>query len=512
MSRAADATDDLPDGWAWATLGELVRPTSEKVEPSDRPDVPYLSLEHIEPHTTRILGRGRGSDVNSTKAVFRPGDVLYGKLRPYLNKVAVPDFEGICSTDILVFPRKQWLDSRYLMHFLTTPAVVEFANHNSSGVQLPRIGFDQLATLEIPLPPLAEQRRIVAAVEAVLARVGAARDRLNRVPATLKRFRQAVLAAACSGRLTEDWRKQDYPQETATAAIDRLTVTRRELWERTELARLKARGAIPADELWKRRYKAAATPSPDRDMDLPEGWEWASVAQVARLDVGFAFRSSEFTSQGVRLLRGENLEPGSLRWLDVRYWPESKLEGLEHLMIEPGEIILALDRPIISTGLKIARAKPEDLPCLLVQRMMRFKMFDASITSYLFICLQTPNFVASLHDSTTGSDLPHITGTGVAEFSFPFPPPDEQRDIVRRVDALFALADRIEAKLAAARQRVERLTQAVLAKAFRGELVPTEADLARREGRAYEPASALLERIRAERAICPARRPSRRNS
>lgn len=200
---------ELPEGWAACALGELVQPSSEKVEPNECPDAPYLSLEHIEPHMSTILGRGRGSDVNSTKAVFRAGDVLYGKLRPYLNKVVVPDFDGICSTDILVFRPSPWIDASFLRYFLSTPAVVEFAHHNSSGVQLPRINFDTLGTFEIALPPLAEQRRIVAAVEAVLAKVRAARERLNCVPAILKRFRQSVLSAACSGRLTADWRAQN---------------------------------------------------------------------------------------------------------------------------------------------------------------------------------------------------------------------------------------------------------------------------------------------------------------
>src|SRR5262249_16532530 len=96
---------------------------------------------------------------------------------------------------------------------------------------------------------------------------------------------------------------------------------------------------------------------------------------------------------------------------------------------------------------------------------------------------------------------------------FPQPPLSEQHEIVRRVDALFKLADAIEQRVSAATQRADKLTQAVLAKAFRGELVPTEAELTRAEGRDYEPASALLERIRAERAapaLTSTKRPSRR--
>lgn len=132
---------------------------------------------------------------------------------------------------------------------------------------------------------------------------------------------------------------------------------------------------------------------------------------------------------------------------------------------------------------------------------MRFRMVEQETADYLHLRLQHPDFIEFLtHDGMTGSDLPHITGTGVAEFPIPLPPIEEQREIIRRVDTLFKLAAAIEKRVASATRRAEKLTQAILAKAFRGELVPTEADLARAEGRDYEPASALLERIRAERA------------
>jgi type I restriction enzyme, S subunit len=111
-----------------------------------------------------------------------------------------------------------------------------------------------------------------------------------------------------------------------------------------------------------------------------------------------------------------------------------------------------------------------------------------------------------LQDYVTGTAQPKLTQASLNRIPVPVPPLTEQQEIVRRVDALFALADRIEAKLTAARQRVESLTQAVLAKAFRGELVPTEAELARRENRSYEPAADLLERIKATRETQPSRK------
>src|SRR5438128_384123 len=99
--KQSDLGSALPEGWLNLRLGDVIEPSKDKIEPSKRPSALYLSLEHIQPETTRIIGKGSAGDVTSTKSVFRAGDVLYGKLRPYLNKVALPDFDGICSTDIL---------------------------------------------------------------------------------------------------------------------------------------------------------------------------------------------------------------------------------------------------------------------------------------------------------------------------------------------------------------------------------------------------------------------------
>jgi len=185
-----------------------------------------------------------------------------------------------------------------------------------------------------------------------------------------------------------------------------------------------------------------------------------------------------------------------LRWIDTKYWPADSLAGLEHLMINEGDLILAMDRPVISSGLKLARAVRDDLPCVLVQRVTRFRMVEEETTPYLQYCLLRKAFLDFLtQDGMTGSDLPHITGTGVAEYTIPLPPIEEQREIVRRVEALFAHADQIKGHVRAATIRAERLPQSVLARAFRGELVLAEAQLAAEEGREYEAASALLERI-----------------
>jgi len=142
--------------------------------------------------------------------------------------------------------------------------------------------------------------------------------------------------------------------------------------------------------------------------------------------------------------------------------------------------------------------------CLLNQRLARLIPINFS-SRYAFWVFKSPHFRKFVDKLNTGSMIQHMFTSQLVEYDFPLPPLSEQDEIVRRLESLFAFADRIEQRVAAGKERADRLTQAILAKAFRGELVPTEAELARREGREYVPASVLLERIKADRVKVPAK-------
>ncbi|MCI0723689.1 MAG: restriction endonuclease subunit S [Acidobacteria bacterium] len=508
---------ELPEGWAGARVTDLcnlVRGVSyKKGEASTEPrsglvailrannigegrlnfdDLQYVPAERVAHHQKLKLGdvivamsSGSKKVVGKAASLDAPWDGGFGAFCGVLRPV-------------------KHIDRRYFGYWFQTRVYRDTISDTAAGVNINNIKREHFDSLKIPLPPLVEQERIVAQVEALRARVNAARERLAKLPAILKRFRQSVLAAACSGQLTADWRQVHPDIEPATSFLKKLNFKRRALWEERERAKLIKKGKLPANDCWKKRYPEPFEPKPD--YELPETWVAATTSHLALLDVGHAFQSKEFADNGIRLLRGENVEPGSLRWLDTKHWPESKLVGFEHLLVQQGEIILAMDRPVISAGLKIARTTANDVPCLLVQRITRFKMVEPVLTAYLYFCLQNGDFIRHLSHGLTGSDLPHITGTGVAEYTFGFPPFPEQQEIVRRAEALFALAERIEHRVQAATEQVESTRQSILARAFRGELVETEADLARREGRDYESAAQLLGRILAERAIEPAGR------
>lgn len=470
MSRARRADDPFPvkvngevrDGWTSAALGDLVQPSPEKIEPQDAPRSKYLSLEHVESGSHRILGRGLGSDVGSTKAVFRRGDVLYGKLRPYLNKVCIPDFDGICSTDFLVFRPSPALDQRLLMHFLSQPGTVEYANHHSSGVQLPRVSFEKLAELEVPIPPLAEQKRIVAKVEELLARVNAARERLARVPAILKRFRQAVLSAACDGRLTEEWRGSRHGE----------------------------RGVGPASL------------AREALQQLPESWRWVRFGDLLReLRNGLSPRP-HIEPPGHPILRISAVRSALVDLEDHRYLRDAK-GSIEQYRLEDGDLLFtryngSLDLLGVCGMVKGVGRRTILYP----DKLMRVRLGETVRNSYAEAFFGSPGARERLTGGAKSSaGQQGVSGQDLKNQAFALPPLAEQDEIVRRVEALFKLADVIEKRVAVATARAEKLTQAILAKAFCGELVPTEAELARREGREYEPAADLLERIARTRAL-----------
>ncbi len=482
-------SDEVPEGWAEARLvdvAELVTGTTPPTKDAANygGSIPFVKpgdLGRLEPITAAesyVTDKGA-----ALGRMLRPGATLVCCIGS-IGKAGFLGCEAITNQQINAAVPGPALDPRFLFHQLRS--ITAWLDERSSETTIRIVNKGRFGEAPILVPPLPEQRRIVSNVEALLARVNAARDRVEKVPLLLKRFRQAVFSAACSGELTTDWRESRRPVNSTR--LPQLLKAHEELWRRR--TRSVSEGAR------KQRYRPPFEPQPPEGMDLPEGWDWVTISHLACLDVGFAFKSVDFTADGIRLLRGENVEPGRLRWKDVKHISAARQSQFKSLLIEAGEVILAMDRPIVSAGLKLAVATKADLPALLVQRVMRFKPTCPGHSEWIHTCLSEARFLQYLgHHGMTGSDLPHITGTGVAEYTVQLPPVEEQVEILNRLKVLMARADAIERAASQARAVLERLPGAILKKAFSGELVPTEAELARVEGRAYESAGELLARL-----------------
>jgi type I restriction enzyme S subunit len=157
-------------------------------------------MKHVESETTRILTKGRTGDMKSSTFRFQAGDVLYGRLRPYLNKVCIPSFDGFASTEFYVLRPHDEILGHYLLYFLNQSEIAAQATRINQGDR-PRVKWSQLAEFEIPLPPIDEQRRIVEAIETHLSHLDAGVESLDRAKRNVERMRSATLKAAANGTL-----------------------------------------------------------------------------------------------------------------------------------------------------------------------------------------------------------------------------------------------------------------------------------------------------------------------
>ena len=169
------------------------------------------------------------------------------------------------------------------------------------------------------------------------------------------------------------------------------------------------------------------------------------LGDVSDMLVGFAFKSAGFLdadADGVRILRGDNVQQGYIRWGDkTKKWPVAQCDGLERYQLAEDDVILAMDRPIVGDGLKMAWIRPEDLPALLVQRVCRLRgKPDMALTKFIRYVLAAPDFSGHIHRITTGANIPHISGKDIAAYEFELPDLEDQ---VRIVECLSAYDDLI---------------------------------------------------------------------
>ncbi len=441
--------------------------------------MPFVGMEQVESHTRRLLGTISSSEMKSAAFHFQAGDVLYGRLRPYLNKVLCAGFEGLCSSEFIVLPPQGSFVPRYLAYYLSTDGFVTFANQLNQGDR-PRVAFEQIAEHEIPIPPLAEQRRIVAKLEELLGRVDACKQRLAKIPALLKRFRQAVLAAACSGRLTADWREEN-PNHVASFLVGEIMERRRELW----IEQRKARGfsAEPAD------CSEPAEPSNEFEFDVPESWEKCSMdALTTAITSGSRDWKQYYKDDGLgTFVMAQNVRPLRFdRSYRLAVAPPGNDRDRARSEVLKNDLLVTIVGANTGDSCRVPEVLREHYVCQSVA-LMRPVLPETSRFLELYLN-SSGHGLAEYKKWIYGEGRPHLSFDHLREMLVCLPPLPEQQEIVRRVESLFGLADRIEARLAAAQRQVDALTPSLLARAFAGKLVPQDP--------ADEPAAALLERIK----------------
>ena len=203
-----------------------------------------------------------------------------------------------------------------------------------------------------------------------------------------------------------------------------------------------------------------------------KGWVETKLGDEVEFAAGFAFKSTGYVSakKGIRLLRGDNIMQGEFRWESAAYWPSVDSLTYDRFRLEENDIVLAMDRPWVTAGLKIACVSANDLPCLQVQRTARLRVSQRLSWRYLFHLLRSQEFVSYLLEGQTGLGVPHISGKQILSFQVFRPSLDEQKRIVAKLDALATQTQRLESVYTQKLSALAALKKSLLHQAFSGKL------------------------------------------
>ena len=475
---------ELPESWSWVRLGEATNySTSDKVKAGDITDDTWvLDLQDIEKVTSKLLARVKFSErrSKSSKTIFRKGDVLYGKLRPYLDKVLVVAADGVCSSEIIPMRGYLDIDPYYLRYALKRPDFIAYVNSKTYGVKMPRLGTPDARMALLPLPPLTEQKRIVAKVDELLAQTRALVAQLDQADAALVPAAQAAFQSLLDA---QDTTAQDEAWQRIADHFDTLTSDPRTIDAlKQTVLQLAVQGKLvpqdpdnePATELLKqikaqktrlvregRIRKPKQVPSMkahEIPFVLPETWKWCRLADVS-LDVHYGYTASaDSTLKDFRFLRITDIQNNTVAWEQV---PGCDIDDnkAENYLLKDGDILIARTGGTIGKSYLVEALSMKAVFASYLIRVIPSEQVDAH---YLKRFLESLLYWEQLMQESKGTGQPNVNATSLRQLALPLPPLAEQKRIVAKVEALLALCDALAAEVAAAEEVRGRLLQAVL--------------------------------------------------
>lgn len=435
-------SDDLPMGWELVGFPEVVffqeGPGLRKYQ-YRKSGVPFLNIrtfvdERIDKKICNYL------DVEEVEQKYKhflvdANDILVATSGS-IGKMAIAksqDLPLMLNTSIMRFRpiTEERLERGFLYFFLKSDHFFMQAESAWTGTAQKNMGPSHVKTFNIMLPPLNEQRRIVDKLDRIGDRHRTARNELNHIPKLIARYKQAVLAAACSGKLTEDWRIR-------------------------------------------------------KNVSL-EFCEYRLISVAKFID--YRGKTPTKTTSGIPLITAKNIRQGYLSIEPKEYIAEEDYQSwMTRGIPKIGDVLITTEAPLgnivcIDWNFKFA----------LAQRSICLQFIpDVAYGKYASLAMQAPEFQNILNEQSTGSTVKGIKASRLKEINISLPPLEEQKEIVRRVEKMFEKIDMMEQEYQKAAKLCDRLEQATLAKAFRGDLVPQDPH--------DEPASVLLEQVKSQRS------------
>jgi len=455
---------EIPNEWRWECLADAADcRAAAKVSPLSIKDNDWvLDLEDIDGTTGEIVQFATFAERSSlsTKAAFEPGDVLYGKLRPYLNKVVVAAKRGFCTTEIIPLRPATFLTPEFLRFYLRSQTFLRYAAQKNYGMKMPRLGTKDLESAEIPVPPPAEQKRIVAKVDELMALC----DRLEAQQQE-RETRHTALARASLARFAE----APTPANLPFLFHSSFSIHPSDL--RKSILTLAVQGKLvpqdPNDEPAEVPALSRVTKSKgerEAPFELPGNWKWMQLGQVSELINGDRSKNypnkAEYVPEGVAWINTGHIEPdGTLSTEWMHFITRKKFDSLRSGKVRPGDLVYCLRGATLGKTAIITQYEEGAVASSLVI----IRLIPAVEPRFAYRFLTSPLGREQIFQFDNGSAQPNLSANSVKKYWVPIPPLVEQRRIVAKVEQLMALVDALETQLAAARATAANLLSALVA-------------------------------------------------
>ncbi len=485
VSRRMTDNETLPESWEWTTLSEIGTVTSGGTPKTKEPsnfdgDIPWITPADLSGYTDKTIAQGRRNisqkGLDSSSARLLPeGTVVFSSRAP-VGYVVIAGNPVSTNQGCKNLIPSDGVFNEYVFYYLKGSK--SLAESYASGTTFLELSAKAFGRLPIPLPPLNEQRRIVEKIEELFTKLDAGVRSLEQARAQLKSYRRSVLKAAVEGELSREWREAHGDElEPASELLKRILQERRE----------KFAG---------KKYKEPSSPDTSELPILPDGWEWATVDQLASAEpnsltdgpFGSNLKTAHYTASGPRVVRLQNIAPHT--FIDEEaHISDEHYEGLKKHAVYTGDLVIrALGEPA-----PVACAIPSWLGRAIVKAdCIKFRPAEDYVgLTYVMYALNSYPVQQRTTAIIHGIGRPRLNLTEIKNITIPLPPTVEQPEIAGEVERRFSVVDKLEATVEANLKQAAGLRQSILKQAFSGELVPQDPD--------DEPASVLLERIREER-------------
>lgn len=422
---------DIPDSWKWVKLGDCTgyAQTKEKVSPKDiTGDMWSLDLEDVQKDTGAILVKTKASErkISGDKVKFHKGQVLYSKLRPYLKKILVAPDGGICTPELVPFDT-YLIDENYIAYVLRSPHIDYVINSVTYGVKMPRVGTDTMTNLLIPLPPLAEQKRIVAKIEELLPYVdcyAAAYEKLEQFNAKFPEdMKKSILQYAIQGKLVE----QREEEGTGEELYRQIQAEKKRLIKEGKIKKEKPLPEIAEDEI---------------PFDIPGSWKWVRIGTVATILGGKripAGRKLSSNDTGYIYIRVSDMKDGYVSTENLQYVPEDIFPSISKYIIHKEDVFIT----VAGTIGRVGKIPPELDGANLTENADKL-VFSLMDQDWLIKCMQSSLVQNQIADATTKVGQPKLAIIRIQNMLIPLPPLSEQKRIVAKLEEILPLCERLK--------------------------------------------------------------------